>query len=110
MGRRYQLDDGDDRMNPMGDTNSTPLATGAVHGTDFAQFDECVEAGVDPQDVPYVDIGGNCPGPVLSTTEAMRFAVALLAAVAWTEAQVAARRSGATTVNQCVTSTGGADS
>ena len=35
-GRRYQLDDGDDRMNPMGDTNSTPPATGAVHGAVFS--------------------------------------------------------------------------
>ena len=80
------MDGRDDVMS----TNPTPLATGTVNGTNYAQFDEGVEAGVDPRGEGYVDIGGNCPGPVLSTTEAKRFAVALLAAVTWTEARVEA--------------------
>ena len=65
-----------------------PVETGvAGNGTDFAVFPEGVEAGVTSQGEGYIDIGGNCPGPVMPFAQAEQFARALLAAVAWVDAR-----------------------
>jgi len=70
----------------MADDLTEPVETGvAGNGTDFAVFPEGVEAGVTSQGEGYIDIGGNCPGPVMPFAQAEQFARALLAAVAWVD-------------------------
>ena len=70
------------------DDLTEPVETGvAGNGTDFAVFPEGVEAGVTSQGEGYIDIGGNCPGPVMPFAQAEQFARALLAAVAWVDAR-----------------------
>ena len=65
-----------------------PVKTGmASNGTHYAVFHDGVEAGIGSSGDGYIDIGGDCPGPVISVERAEQFARALLAAVAWLEAR-----------------------